>query len=161
MRTDVRALWARLRLILTRRHILDDTAKELRQHVELLTDRYQGRGLSRVEARALAHRQLGNISVVREDIYWMSSLRWFETLRLDLRYACRLLWHAKAFTGAAVLTLALGIAGTTVMFALIEGVLLRPLPVDDAGSTDHLLEGGEDCGLSALSLRQYRDRGGR
>ena len=60
-----------------------------------------------------------------------SALAGFETLRQDLRYACRLLWHAKAFTGAAVLTLALGIAGTTVMFALIQGVLLRPLPVDD------------------------------
>jgi putative ABC transport system permease protein len=39
------------------------------------------------------------------------------------------LWRAKAFTVAAVLTLALGIAGTTAMFALIQGVLLRPLPV--------------------------------
>ena len=47
----------------------------------------------------------------------------------DVRYAGRLLWRAKAFTTAAVLTLALGIAGTTVMFALIQGVLLRPLPV--------------------------------
>ena len=79
----------------------------------------------------MAQRQLGNISLVREDIYWMNSVRWFEALQQDLRYACRLLWHAKAFTGAAVLTLALGIAGTTVMFALIQGVLLRPLPVND------------------------------
>ena len=47
----------------------------------------------------------------------------------DLRYACRSLWQAKAFTATAVCTLALGIAGTTVMFALIQGVLLRPLPV--------------------------------
>src|SRR5262245_54532989 len=61
----------------------------------------------------------------------MNSIRWSETLTQDLRYACRALSHAKAFTGAAVLTLALGIAGTTVMFALIEGVLLRPFPVHD------------------------------
>ena len=52
-----------------------------------------------------------------------------DCLYQDLRLACRGLWRAKAFTGAAVLTLALGIAGTTVMFALIQGVLLRPLPV--------------------------------
>jgi predicted permease len=49
----------------------------------------------------------------------------------DVRYAVRLLWRAKAFTTAAVLTLALGIAATTVMFALIQGVLLRPLPVQE------------------------------
>lgn len=47
----------------------------------------------------------------------------------DLRLACRGLLRAKTFTGAAVLTLALGIAGTMVMFTLIQGVLLRPLPV--------------------------------
>jgi predicted permease len=53
----------------------------------------------------------------------------FESLTQDFRFASRGLWRAKAFTGAAVLTLALGVAGTTVMFALIQGVLLRPLPV--------------------------------
>jgi putative ABC transport system permease protein len=47
----------------------------------------------------------------------------------DLRLACRGLLRAKSFTGTAVLTLSVGIAGTTVMFALIQGVLLRPLPV--------------------------------
>jgi predicted permease len=52
-----------------------------------------------------------------------------ESLYQDLRLACRGLWRAKAFAVAAVLMLALGIAGTTVMFALIRGVLLRPLPV--------------------------------
>lgn len=51
--------------------------------------------------------------------------------RHDLRLAGRGLWRAKAFTGAAVLMLALGIAGTSVMFALVQGVLLRKLPVRD------------------------------
>ena len=53
----------------------------------------------------------------------------FESWWQDLRLAWVGLRRAKAFTGAAVLTLALGMAGTTVMFALIEGVLLRPLAV--------------------------------
>jgi putative ABC transport system permease protein len=59
----------------------------------------------------------------------MNGVRWLETLQQDLRYAVSMLWRARAFTGAAVLTLALGIAGATVMFALVQGVLLRPLPV--------------------------------
>lgn len=54
-----------------------------------------------------------------------------EGFTTDLRFACRGLWRAKAFTGAAVSTLALGIAGTALMFTLIEGVLLRPLPVHE------------------------------
>src|SRR3954454_17235402 len=52
-----------------------------------------------------------------------------DALNQELAPACRSLCGAKTFTETAALTLALGIAGTTVMFALIEGVLLRPLPV--------------------------------
>ena len=53
----------------------------------------------------------------------------FEQWRQDLQLAWRGLRRAKGFTATAVLTLAIGIAGASVMFALIEGVLLRPLPV--------------------------------
>ena len=49
----------------------------------------------------------------------------------DLRLAWRSLRRAKAFTAAAVLTLAVGMAGVTSMFALIQGVLLRPLPMSE------------------------------
>jgi putative ABC transport system permease protein len=54
-----------------------------------------------------------------------------QALNHDIRSACRGLWRAKAFTAAAISTLALGITGTVVMFAVIDGVLLRPLPVRD------------------------------
>lgn len=54
-----------------------------------------------------------------------------QALNQDIRSAYRGLWRAKAFTAAATSTLALGITGTVVMFAVLEGVLLRPLPVRD------------------------------
>jgi putative ABC transport system permease protein len=57
----------------------------------------------------------------------------FEPWRQDLRLASHGLLRAKAFAATAVLTLALGIGATTAMFALIEGVLLRPLPVPEQG----------------------------
>jgi putative ABC transport system permease protein len=49
----------------------------------------------------------------------------------DLRLAARGLVRAKGFSVVAVLTLAVGIGATTAMFALIQGVLLRPFPVRD------------------------------
>ena len=55
----------------------------------------------------------------------------FEQWRHDFRLAWRGLRRAPLFTAAAALTLALGIAGTTVMFALVRGILLRPLPVPE------------------------------
>lgn len=53
------------------------------------------------------------------------------SLTSDARLAWRGLRRARAFSVTAILTLALGIAGTTAMFTLVRGVLLRPLPVRD------------------------------
>jgi putative ABC transport system permease protein len=49
----------------------------------------------------------------------------------DLRYACRLLRRQPAFSGVAIVTLAIGIGATTAVFAVVYGVLLRPLPYRD------------------------------
>jgi len=49
----------------------------------------------------------------------------------SIRYAARQFWASRVFTAAAVLTLALGIGGTTAIFTLIDAVMLRPLPVSD------------------------------
>jgi predicted permease len=55
----------------------------------------------------------------------------FRALLSDLALTLRQAGRAKAFYASAVLTLALGMAGATVMFTLVRGILLRPLPVQD------------------------------
>ncbi len=52
----------------------------------------------------------------------------------DLGYAIRQFRHSPVFTLTAVLTLALGIGGTTAIFSLMHDVMLRSLPVADPGS---------------------------
>ena len=45
----------------------------------------------------------------------------------DLVYACRVLRSARAYSAAVVLTLTIGIAGTTAIFSIVDGVLIKPL----------------------------------
>ena len=55
-----------------------------------------------------------------------------ETTLRDIRYGLRMLRKDLGFTVTAVVALMLGIASTTVIFSVIDGVLLRPLPYPDA-----------------------------
>jgi len=62
-----------------------------------------------------------------------------------LRYAARQFWHSRVFTTAAILTLALGIGGTTAIFTLIHAVMLRSLPVADPARLYRIGDGDSCC----------------
>src|SRR5881628_4251826 len=62
----------------------------------------------------------------------------------SIRNAARQFWRSRVFTAAAVLTLALGIGGTTAIFTLIHAVMLRSLPVSDPARL-YRVGDGDDC----------------
>ncbi len=68
-----------------------------------------------------------------------------QSLPGNFRYALRQFRLSPVFTAAAVLTLALGIGGTTAIFTLIHAVMLRSLPVSDPGRLYRVGEGDECC----------------
>ncbi len=67
------------------------------------------------------------------------------TLISECRYALRQLRAARVFTVTAVLTLALGIGGTTAIFTLIHAVMLRALPVSDPSRLYRIGDGANCC----------------
>src|SRR5687767_8126715 len=67
------------------------------------------------------------------------------TLGRDLLYALRKLGSARGFTATAVLTLALGIGGTTAIFTLIHAVMLKSLPVGDPSRLYRVGDGDNCC----------------
>ncbi len=62
------------------------------------------------------------------------------TLLQDLRYSFRQIRRSPGFFAAAVLLIALGVAANTLIFTLVEAVLLRPLPVRDPQNLVQLFE---------------------
>jgi len=63
----------------------------------------------------------------------------------NVLYAVRQFRRSPVFTAAAVLTLALGIGGTTAIFTLVNAVMLRSLPVSDPGRLYRIGEGDDCC----------------
>jgi predicted permease len=57
-----------------------------------------------------------------------------DALYLDLKFAIRSLWRAKGFAATVLLTFAVCIAANTALFAIVNSVVLRPLPVPEANS---------------------------
>jgi predicted permease len=72
----------------------------------------------------------------------------------NLRYALRQFHLAPVFTASAVLTLAVGIGGTTAIFTLIHEVMLRSLPVSDP-STLYRVGDGNDCCVESGSQDRW------
>jgi predicted permease len=81
-------------------------------------------------------------------------------LRHDVRYALRWLRRSPGFTAVAVLSLGLGIGFNTAIFAVVDALLLRPLPVAEPSRLVDLYTSGVDGDLYSTSslpdLEDYR-----
>ncbi len=107
--------------------------EEFEAHLALESKLLQERGLSREQADFRAHRSFGNKSLLAEDTREAWVWGWFDRLSQDLRYAARTLLRNRAFTPAAVLSIALGIGAGTAVYSIADTIFLRPLPYKDPG----------------------------
>ncbi len=141
-----------------RRSRLDaEVTRDLEFYLETETADNIARGMAPAEARAAAHRKLGNPAFLREEVYRMNTADFFDSVWQDLRYACRVLRHSPAFTLTAIASLALGIGGNTAVFTAVRGVLLKPLPYRDPAGLVKIAEteAGDSRGINVDFATTY------
>jgi len=135
--------------------------QELSFHIERHASDLMARGVAPDAAWREARLALGGPEQVKEQCRDVRKTRWLDDLLRDVRYACRGVRRDPGFAAVVVLILALGIGATTVMFAVIDGVLLRPLayPEPDRlvslrGFSEKI---GETWGFSKLDFDDLRN----
>jgi predicted permease len=122
-----------LRRFFRRRRHDEDLAREIAAHMEAERAEYIARGASPEEADRRARIKFGSERRVHEDLWQQNSLVPLENMARDLRYGLRTLRRARGFSIAAILTIAVGIGATSLVFSILYGAVLNPYPYRDAG----------------------------
>jgi predicted permease len=108
---------------------LDD---EIRFHVASRVQELEDAGFSHSDAQAQARKEFGPSTRMREDASAAWQFQWLEDLVTDLRHAVRAFLRNPAFTLTALVCLALGIGANTLIFSVVNAILLRSLPYPQA-----------------------------
>jgi predicted permease len=148
--------------LLRRRQFEDAMAEEMRFHLAARADDLVRSGLTADEARRCARLEFGDIHNAKLDCRESRGLRMADDLGRDLRYAIRLLIKAPAFTATALATLAICLGANLTIFAVVDGVLLRPLPFPDADRLVSIYNTYPGAGVmnDGCSLANYYERRG-
>ena len=142
---------ALIRGLRRRNEIAREVDEEVEFHLHQEAERYRALGATLEEARRLAAVAFGGPAAVRTEVADVRTTR-VEVIWRELRFGVRTLAAARAFTIPAVIVLALGISGTTIIFSVIDGVLLSPLRFNDPDPLVRVWSRNDDRQIPFLSV---------
>jgi hypothetical protein len=115
------SLWSRVANAVRGERLSREIDEELQSHI--------AEAVARGGEPAEARRALGSALRYGEESRDARLIPWLDSLCADAVFGWRQLMKNKVASGAAILSLALGIGACTAAFRLIDALLLRPLPV--------------------------------
>src|SRR5499427_7545338 len=139
--------------IFRRRKFNEDLSEEIRLHIEEHTEQLMSDGMSAEEAAREARRAFGNRTLIEERSREVWQWPTLESIGSDLRFAVRQLRRSPGFAVIAIATLTLAIGANSVVFGVLNALILRPLNVPQAESL-FIIQHGSDSYPDYLDLRQ-------
>ncbi|MGJ5818926.1 ADOP family duplicated permease [Paludibaculum fermentans] len=160
MLNRLRSIWH----VLSRRGSFEAGMKdELSFHMEEYTRDLIRSGMSPKEAERQARLEFGGVNTVEEECREARRLHVFDELGRELRYAARLLRKSPGFTATALLTIAICLGANLTIFAVMDSILLRPLPFPEAGRLVTVYNSYPKAGVDrdGSSITNYYERRGQ
>ena len=151
-----------LRSLFRRRRFEDHLSEELRFHIDAYTDDLIRSGMSPDEASRRARVEFGGVESVREECRRARGLRLTDEVIQDVRYAARVMRRAPGFTVTAIGTIALCLGANLSIFAVVNAVLLRPLPFAESERLVRIYNTYPKAGVpdDGASVANYYERRG-
>lgn len=142
---------------LERKRLDREMAGEMAEHLSEKIEQLRSEGHSEEDARSIALRQFGNVTLQLEDSRAAWGYTAVEQFWQDIRFGCRVLLKTKAFTLTAIAILALGIGMNTAMFSAVKTVLLSALPYPQPERLVDVRQTAKDGHLMNASGPDFRD----
>jgi predicted permease len=149
----------RLRSLFRRSRVDRDLDDELQYHLERKTEEYIAQGMTAEQARRAALRAMDGLTQRKEECRDTRKVAFVEDAAQDIRYAVRVLAKSPGFTAVAVLTLALAIGANSVVFGILNALVLRPIDLPQAESLYSLQRKSDKYGAESYpNYLDLRDR---
>jgi predicted permease len=152
----MRELMWRLRAMWRRRRGTE-TDDELQFHHDMAVEAGLRRGLSPDDAKRDARHRAGTVSHGAEATREAMGVRWLDGAVGDLRHAIRALTRNRGFGVVAVFVLAASVAINTLIFFMLDGVVLRPLPYGSPERLVRIFEVNEGQPKFPLAIGRFLD----
>jgi predicted permease len=153
----------RIRTLVWRGREEAELDEELRFHLEMQAERFEGEGAGPGEAWRRSRLALGGVERTKEDVRDARGTRWLEDLAADVSFALRTMRRSPIFAATIIVMLAIGIGANTTIFTLVDAVAVRNLPVEHPeelvaiGDAYSPTSSGQGLTTTALSYPLYKD----